>query len=105
MRHELTNEALTYDAFYFTAECPPLRDMKRFFHEAWDRPSKDLMCKIIDPKMLSSIPKVLTSKAVRKHFPQCEACPAGNLTQNPIQREASDREFVPGEELMVDIKI
>ena len=77
----------------------------RFVHEAWDHPSKDLMCKIIDQKMFNNIPGKLTSKVVRKHFPQCEACPAGNMAQNPIPREASDREFVPGEELMIDIKV
>ena len=80
--------------------------MVRFFHEAWDHPSVELMCKIINEKVFAaSIPKELPAKAVRKYFPQCEACPAANMTQNPIPREASDREFVPGEELMVDIKV
>ena len=104
-RHAVAIEAMTFGAFYFTAECPRLRDMVRFFHEAWDHPSMELMCKIINEKIFSNIPKELTAKAVRKHFPQCEACPAANMTQNPIPREASDRTFVSGEELMVDIKV
>ena len=61
-------EALAYGAFYYTAECPRLKDMVRFFHEAWDHPSQDLMCKIIDQQMFLSIPKELTSKVMRKHF-------------------------------------
>ena len=76
-----------------------------FFHEAWDHPSTDLMCKIIDQKMLSSIPKESTSKAVRKHFPKCEACSAGDMILNAIPREASDRTFVTGEEFVVDSKV
>ena len=104
-RHEVAVEAYTFGSHYFTAECQTLRDLVRFFHEAWDHPSKDLMCKIIDQKMFSNIPDKLTAKVVRKHFPHCEACPAGNMAQNPIPREASDREFVAGEELMIDIKV
>ena len=79
--------------------------MVRFFHEAWDHPSRDLMCKIVDQQMLANIPKDLTAKTIRKHFPQCEACLAGNMAQQPIPRDASDRVFVPGEEFQVDIKV
>ena len=55
--------------------------------------------------MFTSIPKELTPKVIRKHFPACEACPAGNLAQRDITREASDREFVPGEEFQLDIEV
>ena len=85
-------------AFYYAAECQTLRDMVRFFHEAWDHPSKELMCKIVDQKMLANIPADMTTKTIRKHFPQCEA-------QQPIPREASDRLFVSGEDVQVDIKV
>ena len=40
-RHELAVEAYTFGSYYFTAECQTLRDLVRFFHEAWDHPSKD----------------------------------------------------------------
>ena len=63
------------------------------------------MCKIVDNKMLASLPKELTSKVIRKFSPQCEACPAANMSQKPIPRKASDREYVAGEELMVDMKV
>ena len=63
------------------------------------------MCKIVDHQMLENIPKKLTSKVFWKRFPPCEACPAGNMAQQPIPRDASDREFVPGEELQVDTKV
>ena len=82
-RHALAVDALNTRAFYFTALCPRLRDIVRFFYDAWDHPSMELMCKIIN----------------EKHFPQREACPAANMTQNHIP------EFVRGEELMIDIKV
>ena len=34
-------------------------------------------------------PGKLIAKIVRRHFPQCEACPAGYMAQNPIPQEAS----------------
>ena len=68
-RHALAVEAYTYGDYYFTAECQTLRDLVRFFHEAWGHLSKDLMGKIIDQKMFNNIPDKLISKVVRKHFP------------------------------------
>ena len=57
-------------AFYqCTAELPRLRDLVRFFHDAWDHPSRELMCKIVDNKMLTGLPDELTSKVIRKYFP------------------------------------
>ena len=95
-----------YGAYYqLTAELPRLKDLVRFFHEAWDHPSCDLMCKIVREAMFTSIPKELTPKVIRKHFPACEACPAGNLAQRDIPREASDRVIEPGEEFQLDIKV
>ena len=38
-------------------------------------------------------------------FPQCEECPAGNMAQNIIPPEESDKAFVVGEEFVVDIKV
>ena len=102
----LEQHRLAYAAYYWnTAQLPRLRDLVRFFHEAWDHPSQELMCKIVDNKMLASLPDELTSKVIRKYFPQCEACPAANMSQKPIPREASDRELVPGEKLQIDIKV
>ena len=102
----LETHRIAYGAYYhLTAELPRLRDLVRFFHEAWDHPSCDLMCKIVTDKMFTSIPDELTPKVIRKFFPACEACPAANMAQRDIPREASDREFVPGEEIQIDIKI
>ena len=95
---------MAYATYYrSTAELPRLRDLAKFSHEAWDYPSRELMCKIVDNKMLASFPKKLTSKVIRKYFPQCEACPAANMRQKPILRQASEKEFGNGEELQVDI--
>ena len=92
-------------AYYYTADLPRYRDIVRFFHEAWDHPSEELMCRIVNDKVFDNIPKELTAKVIRKHFPQCEACPAGNMAQRDIPREASDRVILPGEEFQVDIKV
>ena len=92
-------------SFYNTAEFQTHRDLVRFFHEAWDHPSRELMIKIVDSKAFDNIPVDLTSKRIRKHFPHCEACPANNMAQKPIPREASDRVIAPGEEFQVDIKV
>ena len=79
--------------------------MVRFFHEAWDRPSKELLCKTVDQMMLANNPADLTTKTIRKHFPQCEACPADNMVKQPISRSTSGRVFVSEEEFQVDIKV
>ena len=63
------------------------------------------MIHIVDQKLFTNIPKDLTSTAIRKYFPHCEACPAGNMAQRPIPRTSSDREILPGEEIQVDIKV
>ena len=92
-------------AYYYTADLPRYRDIVRFFHEAWDHPSEELMCRIVNDKVFDNIPKELTAKVIRKHFPQCEACPAGNMAQRDIPREASDSVILPGEESQMDIKV
>ena len=97
------NKALA--SFYNTAEFQTHRDLVRFFHEAWDHPSRELMCKIVDSKSFDNIPKDLTSKRIRKHFPHCEACPANNMAQRPIPTTATERVIEPGAEFQVDIKV
>ena len=92
-------------SYYNTAEFQTDRDLIRFFHEAWDHPSRELMCKIVDNKAFDNLPARLTSKRIRKHFPHCEACPANNMAQKPIPRTASDRVIKDGEEFQVDIKV
>ena len=51
------------------------------------------------------MPEELTAEIIRKFFPSCEACPAGNMAQRDILRTASDKEFQPGEEFQCDIKV
>ena len=63
------------------------------------------MCKIVTQQLFTSIPKELTPKIIRKHFPSCEACPAGSMAQRDIPRTASDRVTEPGEEFQLDIKV
>ena len=68
-------------AYYQTAEFPNLDDMVRFFHETWDHPSKDFIIHIVGNKLFDNIPAKLTAKVIRKHYPQCVACRAGNMAQ------------------------
>ena len=63
------------------------------------------MRKIVDSKAFDNIPKDLTSKRIRKHFPYCEACPANNMAQRPIPTTATERVIEPGAEFQVDIKV
>ena len=63
------------------------------------------MCKIVTQKLFASLPKELTAKVIRKHYPACEACPAASMAQKAIPRTASDRDIVPGEEFQLDIKV
>ena len=80
-------------SFYNTAEFQTHRDLVRFFHEAWDHPSRELM--MVDR----------TPMPIRKHFSHCEAYPANNMAQKPIPREAFDRVTAAGDEFQVDIKV
>ena len=79
--------------------------MVRFFHEAWDHPSRDLMIHIVEKKLFDNIPVKLTAKIIRKPFPQCVACPAGNMAQKPVPHTPSTTVYIPGEVLQVDIKV
>ena len=56
-------------SYYSTAEFQTDRDLVRFFHEAWDHPSREIMCKIVDSNAFDNLPKRLTSKRIRKLFP------------------------------------
>ena len=92
-------------AYYQTAEFPNFKDMVHFFHEAWDHPSRDLMIYIVNKKRFDNIPVKLTAKIIRKHFPQCVACPAGNMAQKPVPQTTSTTKYIPGNVLQVDIKV
>ena len=103
--HFLQRHNIAMASYYQSAESPTLRDMVRFFHEAWDHPSRELMIHIVDNKIFTNIPIDLTSTVIRKYFPHCEACPAGNMAQRPIPRTSSNRLILPGEEIQIDIKV
>jgi len=91
--------------YYQTAEFQELKDMVRFFHEAWDHPSRELMIWIVKNNVYANLPAALTGTVIRKHFPPCEACPAANMAQRPRPGTTVPRDIVPGEEIEVDIKI
>ena len=63
------------------------------------------MIHIADKQIFINISNGLTSTVVKKHFPHCELCSAGNMAQRPIPRTFSDRENFPGDEIQVDIKV
>jgi hypothetical protein len=64
------------------------------------------MCAIVTNDLFLNIPAALTSTVIRKYFPQCEACVAGNMAQKPVLRESSRdvADFGDGEEIVADIK-
>ena len=64
------------------------------------------MCWIVNNNVFQNIPTVLTAKAIRKHFPHCEACPAANMAQQPMPGiSTSKKELFAGEEIQIDIKV
>ena len=61
------------------------------------------MILIVKNKLIQNLPEALTEKAIRKHFPNCNACPFGNLQLRPLQSIPEDREIDIGKEWEVDI--
>ena len=78
--------------------------MVRYFHEAWNHLSQESMIKIIKNKLIENLPACLTEKLVNKYFPQCEACPHGNLSKRPIIARPIERNIKIGEEWQLDLK-
>ena len=93
------------EAYRYKVDLPRYQDIVRFIHEAWDYPSEEHMCPIVNNKVFDNIPKELTAKVIRKHFPQWDAYPASNMAQWDIPREASDRVILPGQEFQMDIEV
>jgi len=56
-------------------------ELIRYFHEAWNHSSKEIMCAIINNQLIDNLPKALTAKLVNRHFPACDSCPHGNLAK------------------------
>ena len=66
----------------------------------------DLMIHILKQNVFTNIPSTLTEKAIRKYFPTCSACAAGNMNRKSYTSESIlQRDLLPGEELIMDIKI
>ena len=64
------------------------------------------MIHILKHNVFTNIPPTLTEKAIRKYFPICSACAAGNMTRKSYASESIvQRDLLPGEELIMDIKI
>ena len=94
-------------AFYATAEFPNLKQLVKFFHETWRHADVDTMCSIVKHASFDNIPKQLTEKAIRKHFPQCENCPFGNMARKPLMVKGSPHKaevFSIGQAWEIDIK-
>ena len=80
-----------------------LSDLVRFFHETWNHASVELMCAIVEHKLILNLPPKLTTKVIRKFFPNCQSCAAGNLQQRPFRNAPVDRDIAKGEEWEIDI--
>ena len=62
----------------------------------------ELMILIVKHKLIKNLPEALTEKAIRKHFPNCNACPKGNLQQR-FQSIPEDRDIEIGSECEIDL--
>ena len=92
--------------YYQTAQMDTVADVVRYFHETWSHCSMDLMLQILKDNVFTNIPSILTEKAIRKYFPICPSCSAGNMNRKSYASESIlQRDLSPGEELIMDIKI
>jgi hypothetical protein len=80
-----------------------IKELVRFFHETWNHASIELMCSIVKHKLILNIPTALTETVIRKHFPNCGACPIGNLQQRPALSYPTEREIQIAEEWEIDL--
>ena len=72
----------------------------------WSHASLDLMIHMIKNNIFTNLPPSLTETAIRKYFPICPSCSAGNMNRKPYPSESViQRDLQPGEELIMDIKI
>ena len=60
------------------------------------------MIHIVEKKLFDNIPTKLTAKIIRKHFPQCVACPAGNMAQKPVPQTIYTATYILGEVLQIE---
>ncbi len=64
------------------------------------------MIHILKHNVFTNISSTLTEKAIRKYFPICSACSAGNINRKAYASESIvQRDILPGEEIIMDIKI
>ena len=80
-----------------------IKELIRFFHETWNHAPMELMIVIVKNKLIKNLPEALTEKAVKKYFPNCNACPVGNLQQRPFQSIPEDRDIEIGSEWEIDL--
>lgn len=93
-------------SYYQTAQLDSVADVVQYFHETWSHCSLESMIHILKNNVFTNIPPTLTEKAIRKYFPMCSACTAGNMNRRSYSSESMvQRELLPGEELIMDIKI
>ena len=96
------------NASYFTnvptAKVSSAAELVRYFHEALNHASEEIMIRIVEHELIEGLPQVLTPQLIRKHFPRCDACPIGNLARRPIISNPIVRDIKIGEEWQVDMK-
>ena len=65
------------------------------------------MCFIVKHQIFKNLPPTLTENIIRRHFPHCEACPAGNMAQRdkPPSLPPSTAPVAIGSVWHVDIKV
>jgi hypothetical protein len=91
-------------SYYHTVHTSSLAELVQFWHEALGHPSMEVMIDIITSGTYYNLPKELTSKVIRKHFPLCAECPLGNLARTPLPLKSTPRNIAMGEEFQVDLE-
>jgi hypothetical protein len=75
--------------FYATVQTDTKFELVRYWHEALGHPSMTKMIEIVRNKTFDNLPVELSITSIRKYFPACIACPAGNLARKPLPNSLS----------------
>jgi hypothetical protein len=104
-KHNSDDCCVTNAAYYQTAVLKNQTEIVKFFHESWNHASMETMIQMVKNNMLNNIPRDLTEATIRKYFPQCTACPIGNMSKRPMLTEKeTSYVYELGEQMIMDVK-
>ena len=99
----LRTDNLYSNSTYFTSNLGKLKDLVRYFHEAWNHASKKDMLSILDNHLFANFPKELTREVVLKYFDDfCHGCKLATIREKP-KPSVSFTEYQIGQCCVLDI--